>query len=149
MKGEERDPYCKVFSASNNNYCTECYKGYLAIHGGCKEQNPLCKTIKMANGDCETCWPGFSLVQGDCVVGEQATTASTKSGVVDVYCIKIVNGVCNECSNGYYYHKNDQICKQADPLCKDYNKDNGDCTDCYRGYSLNSGSGKCVTAQAV
>ena len=41
----------------------------------------------------------------------------------------------------------EKICKQVDPLCKDYNKNNGFCIDCYQGFSLTDG--KCITAKAV
>ena len=66
---------------------------------------------------------------------------------MDIYCVKVINGVCDECSNGYYYNKYDKICKQVDPLCKDHNRDNGFCTECYQGFSLNAG--KCAIAAVV
>ena len=138
VEGQAKDPNCKIFSKENDVYCTECYRGFLAIFGSCKEQNPLCKTVDKSNGNCTTCWPGFSLLQGNCTV-ETQTSPSGENGVVDIYCVKVLNGVCNECSNGYYYHKQDRICKQVDPLCKDHNEDNGFCTDCYQGFSLSDG----------
>ena len=79
---------------------------------------------------------------------ETQATPSGENGVVDIYCVKMANGVCTECSNGYYYNKNERICKQVDPLCKDHHKDNGLCTDCYQGFTL--ANGKCaITVPAV
>ena len=30
----------------------------------------------------------------------------------------------------------DNTCKLVDPLCKTYDKENGDCTSCFGGYDL-------------
>ena len=50
MIARSKDPNCKKFDSVNANYCTECYGGYLAISGRCKEVNPLCKTSNLSNG---------------------------------------------------------------------------------------------------
>lgn len=87
------------------------------------------------------------MINGDCSATQQATTAKSPSGVVDIYCIKIVNGVCEKCSNGYYFSQTEKICKQADPLCRGFNNQTGFCTQCYQGFALTNG--KCVVAAAV
>lgn len=144
IEGSSQDVNCKKHNTQNE--CAECYQGFIAVQGKCQEQNPLCKTINKTNGECKSCWPGFSLVSGDCVVKTQQTSTSS-SGVDDVYCIKIKDGKCIECANGYYYNKAEQFCKQVDTLCKDYNVDNGLCTDCFRGFELVGG--KCQTASVA
>lgn len=37
----------------------------------------------------------------------------------------------------------EKICKKLNQLCKSSNLQTGACTDCYPGYSLNSGNGNC------
>ena len=50
--------------------------------------------------------------------------------------------MCTRCSARYYVYS-DGKCVPVNPLCKDHNLQ-GLCTDCYRGYEVNSG--RCVIA---
>ena len=124
----------------------ECYGGYLPLGGKCKEKNPLCKESNPNNGDCSSCWQGYTLVGGNCVVESISVVGPSQSG--DVYCVKQLNGACIECSKGYYLNQASGKCTQVDPTCKTYNGSNGDCTSCYQGYSLNSVN-RCVTEVVI
>ena len=80
-------------------------------------------------------------MNGNCTVGTAAAPKNDE-GVTDIYCVQTVNGVCTNCSNGYYYNKQEGLCKQVDTLCKGHDKETGFCTDCYQGFTLSVG--KCV-----
>ena len=60
-----------------------------------------------------------------------------ESGTYDPNCRNTANGVCQQCSVGYYFNQNG-ICTQVNPFCKTSNQ--GDCLSCYAGYSLSSGN---------
>ena len=131
-----KDKNCKRFDTTNQNYCLECYAGFLIIGGKCLNQNPLCKTIDMNTGACLSCWQGYVISGQNCIIDQQVGGGSIISS--DPYCIKYINGLCAQCSSGYYFSRNDNICKQLDPLCKTSDMTNGNCQSCYPGYSLST-----------
>lgn len=67
--------------------------------------------------------------------------------VTDIYCVRKNGDICEECSSGYYYNRQEGICKSVDPLCKTYDNNDGRCTDCYVGYSLTNGL--CIIPQVI
>ena len=46
----------------------------------------------------------------------------------------VSNGACVECVNNFYFDQQQDKCIQVDPLCKTYEKANGNCLTCYTGY---------------
>lgn len=60
---------------------------------------------------------------------------SDVAGTVDPNCASYDNGVCRECSSGFFLAPNHR-CKVADPQCKEYSS--GFCIACYSGYILTS-----------
>lgn len=113
----------------------------MVVGGKCQVQNPLCKTLDVNTGGCLSCWPGYTLANSNCIVTQIQVQA-------DPYCINFINGVCTNCSSGYYYNSNDRICKALDPICKTSDMTNGRCASCYPGYILND-QYKCVVAPVV
>ena len=59
---------------------------------------------------------------------------------MDPNCLSFNGNFCVRCSTRYYVY-GDGKCVPVNPLCKDHNL-RGECTECYRGYEINSG--KCV-----
>ena len=96
-------------------------------------------------GGCTSCWQGYTLIGSICDVITPVASAPEVAG--DIYCIKVSNGACVECSNGFYLNKQERMCKQLDPICRDHNLDTGACTDCYNGYTLMNS--RCVVAAQV
>ena len=70
----------------------------------------------------------------------QASTGSTNSGPTIENCRNFTSGICYGCYDWFYLDQN--ICQTVNPLCRTYNLQ-GDCTQCYDGFTLVSG--KCFT----
>jgi hypothetical protein len=134
------DPNCK----STNAYgvCTDCYSSYyLSVQATCLRLDPQCKTYTAAKSACASCFAGYTLTNGQCAIAASETTTNS-----DPYCIKSQGALCLQCANGYYLHP-DGLCHQLNPLCKTSNMTNGNCIDCYQGYTLSTNT--CVEAAAV
>lgn len=117
------DINCKL--KDNLNRCLQCYSNYfLATNLTCVLANPLCKTLNITSGACLTCYPGYTLVDSDCVI--------SNSNNSDPNCISRQNSDCKECYIGYFLSKG--VCTKINSLCKTYNKTNGACLSCYPGY---------------
>jgi hypothetical protein len=138
------DLNCKIFDTANPNYCTQCYVGYISVNGRCLTQNPLCNTIDTSTGACLTCWSGYFLYNGACMLPNSAQASLQQSA--DPYCTTWTNGLCSQCSTGFYYNNNQGKCQQQDPLCRTFDTTSGNCLSCYSGYTLNSKL-KCQVAQ--
>ena len=65
----------------------------------------------------------------------------------DSYCIQVTNGVCSQCSSGYYYNREQGVCILFDPMCKTSDINTGACTSCYMGYLLSNA--QCVYAPTI
>lgn len=101
--------------------------------GVCLPVNNSCHTYDSTNGNCLSCFKGYSLVNSTCV-------RAADKPVTDAGCAKWVwdNDTCLECSP-YWYFKGG-ICTQVSPYCKTYDPATGACLSCYSGYSLLNGA---------
>lgn len=134
-----KDPNCKTSDASG--VCTACYTGfYLTLQNNCLKLDPLCKTYTAAFNACDSCYDGYVLFNGACVIPAQLPVTNS-----DPYCIKIQGANCLACANGYYLPVNGS-CTALNPLCKSSDMATGFCTLCYPGYTI-SGS-TCIVASA-
>ena len=63
------DPKCEI--KGKGNECDKCYQGYYYSKdkGLCTIVDPQCKTYDITNGNCLSCYPGYSLESGKCIVG--------------------------------------------------------------------------------
>ncbi len=59
-------------------------------------------------------------------------------------CKNFVNGICQECSNGFYFDAFG-ICQKIDLYCLQFNQQAGICENCYPGYTVIDG--KCSLSQ--
>lgn len=55
-----QDPFCIKFGGGR---CSQCSGGYYFSDskGLCQQLDPLCKTSDMSNGNCQSCYEGYSL----------------------------------------------------------------------------------------
>lgn len=81
------------------------------------------------NGYCLSCFIGYTLNLGSCILSNQST-------VIDPFCQKFLTAdICEQCSDRYYIGENG-LCREVNPFCKSYNLANGNCYTCYPGFSL-------------
>lgn len=111
-------------------------------NGVCTQYNVFCKSSNRDTGACLSCYDGYSVYQGDCIIPQN--NANTNN--VEPNCITTKAGVCYECAAGFFLNYK-STCQQIDTLCRTYNQSTGDCTACYDGYQLSSG--KCVIPVAL
>ena len=96
----------------------------------CDQVNALCKDYNAVNGMCTTCFDGYKVSNGACVVGTNSNS--------DIYCKTVsVSGLCAECYSGFYVKLNK--CQAISILCRASNVQTGACLTCYPGYLLSNG----------
>lgn len=123
-----------------NQVCKSCSAfWYFNSNGQCTPVDTLCKTFDPANGNCLTCYKGYSLN-----VDTNRCDLTPHSGPSDAGCNdwNWDQQTCNSCGN--YWYMNNGVCAQVSPYCKTYENANGQCTSCFSGYQLSNG--ECVMA---
>jgi hypothetical protein len=82
-----KDPNCQEYDANNN--CIKCASKYFlnTTSGSCQPVSPLCQTSNSLSGVCLSCYQGYILQAGQCIIGTSSTT--------DVNCKTFTNGVCS------------------------------------------------------
>jgi len=104
----------------------------------CTPINPLCRTFNISTGNCLSCYPGYYLSTGACLVGTNPNS--------DVNCkLRDLAGKCLQCYSGYYLSGN-ATCMASNSLCKTLDFSNGACITCYSGYVLQGGN--CVVSSS-
>lgn len=63
-----QDPNCRTFNEDKS--CKECGNRYFLKGPVCSPVNPLCKDYNFTDGKCTSCYPGYSIVQGSCELGQ-------------------------------------------------------------------------------
>jgi len=136
-----RDSNCIRYNGTTCIACSSRY--YFNPNNVCVPVNPLCKDY-ISNGNCSTCFPGYAISNGNCIVSTKAT---------DPFCKTYTpGGVCTACYTGYFFNQGVNSCQPFNPLCKTSNITDGSCLSCYPGYSLSqqgnslSQQGKCTVA---
>jgi hypothetical protein len=107
--------------------------------GVCARINILCRTHNSSNGFCLSCYPGYTISNGQCVIPRAFALS-----VQDPYCLQRSGTSCIQCSSGYFPLSG--VCQNVNPLCRTIGQ-GGSCTSCYNGYFLQNGM--CVIVQAV
>lgn len=129
------EPTDKLCAQWNGTVCVKCAQSAYFSNGVCVASNPLCKTFDNNNGACLSCYYGYLLQSGNCVVADTSSPS-------DLLCARWQNGVCVQCAQSAYLSNG--VCTQSNPLCKTFDSANGACLSCYAGYNLNNGN--CVVA---
>ena len=122
-----KDPNCKIYDA--NNQCQQCANKYFVNveSGKCSPVNPLCRTFNPDNGFCTTCYQGYGLLNGQCLINVAS----------DPNCKRTSGAVCVECYPRLYI--NNGKCLPVSDNCKTYDSLSGLCTSCYEGYAIEKG----------
>ena len=92
----------------------------------------MCKTIDLSNGNCLSCYQGYVIEKGNCIILQVVTFP---------FCQTVSNGICQRCIQGYYTETPYQ-CSPVSILCRDYDQNTGNCLSCIQGYFLQIG--QCV-----
>lgn len=125
------DPNCAQRDA--NNVCTSCYyRYYLNEQNICVAVSDQCNTFDSTSGKCLSCFGGYTLTKGSCVVSFQSNPAPPS----DPNCAVWSDSRCIACVPWTYYDSLLNSCQQVSALCKTYNSINGYCTSCFSGYAL-------------
>jgi hypothetical protein len=126
------DPNCYSFTGSQ---CTVCSTRYYFGPGGlCTLVNPNCYTYDNFTGSCTSCYSGYIVSNGDCILnaaGDQNCQSFSP------------NQQCIQCFQGYYLDSASGICSKMSPLCNQSNPITGTCLSCFSGYTLNTITGNC------
>jgi hypothetical protein len=123
------DPNCQISSGFS---CQQCFNGFYIDQGGvCQLSNPICKTINQLTGECTSCYQGYVISVGNCVLGQgvypgpvqvdpqpsmpntiQSAAQNVKIISSDINCISYNNnGInCSRCRDGYYLLSSHNIC---------------------------------------
>ena len=121
--------------------CLECSARWTFNQQGiCVAVNDLCATFDNANGACLSCYKGFELNNGVCVLSQTEITGPTDLGCKTW---DWDNQVCLECSLRWTFNEQ-RVCVPISDLCQTYDS-NGVCTACYKGYTLSNGA--CALSQ--
>lgn len=123
-----KDPLCKIFK---RNTCLECsFRSYFDSNRRCRQVNPQCNTFDVNNGACLTCYSGYSISNGNCVLTETLLPPN---------CLEISNaGQCIRCSIGYTINAEGK-CIERMPGCQTFLPD-GRCINCSIGYLMFDGT---------
>jgi hypothetical protein len=108
--------------------CTECSFGWVFnLVGTCISVSDQCKTYDAANGECLTCYNGYSVVNGSCLYNNESPA---QGGCKDwSWAAK----TCNACADNWVLLNG--LCVAVSDQCRTHDA-NGWCTACYRGYDL-------------
>ena len=123
---------CRFHNAAGE--CTECVFRYILIEGECSAVSDQCKTFNLSNGDCLSCYDGWNLDDGECVLpGGPVVPEDPVEG-----CIEYDANGCKTCE----YRRvriSASECRKVSDQCNTWNSSNGACLSCYNGYILSNG----------
>ena len=141
--GSPSDTLCQVFDSAGA--CKACvWRSVFNAQKKYVEVNPQCNTFNNATGACTSCYGGYILNGGNCLVDKsEAGSGSALSG--DANCRKAdKGGKCQECSFRYILNAKG-VCEQISDFCNTFDS-TGTCTSCYKGYVLLK-NGNCVVPE--
>lgn len=116
---------CRSLS-SDGVTCLECSQRFFKDSQGiCQPVSSSCKTYDNVTGACTSCYSGYLLIDVICFKNPKPQ---------DPNCANLTNGVCQQCSRGFYLLNG--TCELVDPLCKSFDYSKLVCSECYGGYQL-------------
>lgn len=129
------DQNCNTWDYSKN-VCSKCIDGTL-FDSSTKMCSivisTFCKTSD-SNGLCSSCYIGYTLVNGGCVL---ATISQNAFGPVGCSSWDSFAQKCSACASYFVFFG--PKCIPVNPLCKTYDS-NGFCRSCFQGYNLDTGN---------
>ena len=118
----------------DNKVCLSCSKNWVMINGACVPVNDQCSTFDDATGNCLTCYRGYNLEGGKCIIQDLTLIVPADKGCADW---NWNDRICLSCSSHWFMNA-DGVCVPVSDLCKSSDP-NGACTACYSGYDLVNG----------
>lgn len=115
--------------------CLACSKEWVLINKVCVPVSDQCLTFDSATGDCLTCYNGYNLQNGKCIIQDLNLVVPSDKGCKDW---NWAQQICLTCSNMWFLDSQGKcvpvsdLCKSADP--------NGKCLSCFKGYDLKDGT---------
>lgn len=128
------NPLCSKWD-NTTRICLQCAnRAYFNNQGVCILIDNQCNTWDRYDGFCLTCYAGYNLFNGTCILAQQNATAS----VADLGCRSWNGSTCLQCSVGWVFNSN-SVCISVSDQCKT-NDAKGNCLSCYAGYDLANGT---------
>jgi hypothetical protein len=118
------DPNCLLWSG---NKCVQCIPWTYYDGSKCVQVSTVCRTYTPSNGLCTSCYQGWLLKNGSCIVNPDQNCRVVAS-----------DGTCTSCYGGYYYNLAQGKCLVGNALCNGMDF-YGKCLGCYGGYYLKDG----------
>lgn len=126
-----QDSGCAQWSG---NVCAGCSKGwYKNAQGVCTPVSNQCYTWSDSTGQCLSCYNGYILSAGSCVINPNPQT-----GAKDPLCGTWVGATCGACAFRAYFNAQN-VCVKVSDQCQTWDPKSGVCITCYGGYSLSNG----------
>jgi len=96
----------------------------------------LCKTYSADSSACTSCFKGYDLVDGSCILSQSnnAKPSDLGCGIWDWD-----NQVCLSCSKGFVFNAK-KICTPVSDQCASFDSQSGFCISCFKGYDLVNGT---------
>lgn len=120
----------------NKKVCTKCsVRFYFNSENICIPVSDNCRDWD-SNGQCTTCYNGYSAVNGSCVISAQPLGNEVSN---NLYCAKWTDSACSACAQRTFVNSHG-ICELVSDNCNTWDKLNGACLSCYAGYDLVNGT---------
>lgn len=133
---------CKIWDWPNQ-VCLSCSANFaFNQNNACVPVSDQCKEHD-AQGLCTSCYFGYDLQAGSCILSPSNNRRPSDLGCADW---DWNNDKCLTCSNWYFFNANG-VCVPVSDLCATYDSTTGDCTSCFKGFTLDAGV--CAPSSAV
>ena len=120
-----------------NQKCLQCSNNWVFnTNGVCVPVSDQCNTFDRS-GNCVSCYKGYSLSNGKCVLASVQSVSDVGCGLWDWN-----NQKCLQCSNNWVFNTNG-VCVAVSDQCNTFDP-KGKCIRCYSGYNLVDGA--CILA---
>ena len=124
-----RDGACVIEGGNGGEQPTgECGFRQVLVDGNCVDVSDQCNTWSDTTAECTSCYPGWTLRDGACVVeggngGEEPTNGNGNNGECDFRQV-LIDGECVTVSD----------------QCNTWSDTTAECTSCYPGWTLRDGA---------
>lgn len=119
--------------------CIQCSYRFYNSNGYCIAVSDQCNTWDLTTGACTSCYGGYSLTAGACVITSSQNTPTSPNSPNIPNCAQVdASGFCSQCS--YRYYLTSGVCQPVNDQCNTWDSTYGSCTSCYSGYTLNAGT---------
>ena len=117
-----------------NKVCLACSTNWVLINNVCVPVSDQCATFNSTTGNCVTCYKGYNLSQGRCVIIDLTLVVNPDKGCKDW---NWDARICLSCSDRWFMNSQG-VCVPVSDLCMKADQ-NGQCQSCYKGYNLVNG----------